>query len=92
MKITISRSFSAKKQIAPFEPIESFCAAQVEIEADDLMDKSLDRHSSILDDFCRAEVEKTLASEVNKRRTPDTKKIRDEAKTEAELDAGISDL
>jgi hypothetical protein len=65
MKITITRSFSKKSQLKQFEPIDIFCSAQWESE---IVDRTTDEtregmaaNSKILDEFCRAEVDKTLA-------------------------------
>ncbi len=55
MKIKISRSFSKKIQLAQFEPIESFCGAEQEVE-----DIKAVEVSAQLDYLCRTEVEKTL--------------------------------
>ncbi len=67
MKITISRSFSKKIQLRQFEPIDSFCGAQAEMDFPDdafkeeeLFKKTIEMQSMGLDKFCRDEVEKTL--------------------------------
>jgi hypothetical protein len=69
MKFTVTRSFSKKIQLKQFEPIDSFCAAQIEFDTEeiDYKDQSvtnfvqiMKQHSLDLDTFCRAEVEMTL--------------------------------
>lgn len=63
MTIKITRSFSKKIQLKQFEPIESFCSAESEIEILKDGDSFMLVHetSKILDGFCQKEVEKTLA-------------------------------
>ena len=65
MKITITRSFSKTKQVASFEPINSFCSVQGEYEGEpnDQIVKSLSQHLDIL---VRQEVERTIESEMKK--------------------------
>lgn len=94
MKITISRSFSAKKQVKQFEPVDAFCAAQIEYDLASPIDKERDATemqslSHYLDEFCRAEVDKTLAIIFAQKKDIDHGKIKDAAKDEAELDAGL---
>jgi hypothetical protein len=79
MKILISRSYSAKIQVKQFEPVESFCAAQMEHDIPDLQDKKkqldltaqlMEESSIALDKFCRAEVEKTIEEIQAKNKNP----------------------
>jgi len=65
MKVTVSRSFSKKIQLKQFEPIDSFCAVQMEREFDEqgdpeLMGRAMILMSETADQLCRDEVEKTL--------------------------------
>jgi len=63
MKIRIQRAFSAKKQIKQYEPVESFCSAEMDIEIDEnneTREKPFAYYSAELDKMVRAEVEKTL--------------------------------
>jgi hypothetical protein len=61
MKITISRSFSKKIQLKTYEPVDSFCAAQAELEVEDESPNARWEYvAKELDKFCREEVEKTL--------------------------------
>jgi hypothetical protein len=55
--VKVSRSFSKKVQLAPFEPINVFCGVEQEAELGDDMTFI----SELLDRFCRTEVEKTMA-------------------------------
>ena|ERR1700685_3116292 len=101
MKITITRSFSKKIQLKQFEPIDSFCAAQIEFDTDeiDYKDQSvttfvqiMKQHSLDLDLFCRAEVETTLAKirgPKEQGKSPTERK--EDAKASAEQDAGNTD-
>lgn len=65
MTIKITRSFSKKIQLKQFEPIDVFCGAEAEGDIENPSDPNsmtlLRRLSNQLDDFCRAEVDKTLA-------------------------------
>ena len=62
MKIKISRSYSEKRQLRQYEPIDSFCSAEAEVEGSEtgLKKEDLENTSELLDTFCRAEVKKTL--------------------------------
>jgi hypothetical protein len=64
-KIVITRSFSKTKQIASFEPINSFCSVSAEYEEklDDSFVISISEH---LDNLVRREVERTIEAEVKK--------------------------
>ena len=59
MKIT--RSFSKKVMLSQFEPIDSFCAVEEET-----IDENKEKISLELDEFCRKEVEKTIAQYVDR--------------------------
>lgn len=95
MKIKISRSFSQKKQIAQYEPIESFCGAEAEVEVVDLGNAAgisgLVAVSTELDRICRAEVEKTLKSVAASLKEVDRKKSKDVGRNSAELEVGDDD-
>ena len=93
MKITITRSFSRTKQVAAFEPINSFCSIQMEIEEDHMPSHVvLAAFSEDLDQLARAEVEKTIEAEIAKRKLVDNSKIQDTVKVETQLDAGAEAL
>lgn len=78
MKIIITRSYSQKKQLRQFEPIDAFCSVTAEFETDkkslagNFLEKEYDLSSKELDKFCRAEVEKTLNNLIPK---PEVKKV-----------------
>jgi hypothetical protein len=86
MKIEISRSFSKKVQLKQYEPIDVFCAAKAEIEVDDYAlgikdtrsTRAAEAISEHLDEFVRAEVDRTLA----KVRPPLTKQTNPESSEE----------
>jgi len=65
MKLIITRSFSKTKQVASFEPINSFCSVQAEYDdpLDDQFVKSISEH---LDKLVRQEVERTIENEMKK--------------------------
>lgn len=75
----IVRSFSFKLNVGNYESRDFFCSQKAECKAEDA-----DKVSQALYDFCKREVLKA----VNEFKEPDFKKIKDEAKTEAQLDAG----
>lgn len=80
MKLKISRSFSKRVQLKQFEPIESTCTVEAELEAEHINTAKI---SEELDQVCRQEVEKTL----NKFKAIDTWKAQDQAKENAQLEA-----
>lgn len=98
MKITITRSFSAKKQIKQYEPIDSFCSVQTEIEItsheSELSDStSLGMISEQLDKFARAEVDKTIENVMREQEKINNKKSikiekKEKARDSAENDFG----
>jgi hypothetical protein len=90
MKIIITRSFSRTKQAAAFEPINSFCSAQSEVEVDGVAEalEMAMNLSEELDILCRSEVEKTIVREIAKRKPIDKPKIQDTVKVETQLDSG----
>lgn len=82
MKITITRSFSATKQLKPYEPIDAYCSATMEYELPKEAKETFGSYdiacSEKLDQFCRAEVKKTLEEiTANASRKPDQAKIKD---------------
>lgn len=93
MKITITRSFSKKVQLRQFEPIDVFCSISSEHEEGTVT--STRDMSRQLDEFCREEVDKTLAI-IRPPMKDDVGKGKNEkkeiAKTESELDAGFESL
>ena len=54
-KVEISRSFSATKQIAQYEPVNIFCAAKMEVSKDEM-----EKESQELFEFCRDQVRKDM--------------------------------
>jgi hypothetical protein len=64
-KLIIVRSFSKTKQVASFEPINSFCSVSAEYDAplEDQFVKSISQH---LDVLARQEVERTIENEMKK--------------------------
>jgi hypothetical protein len=97
MKIKITRAFSAKQQLNPYEPIESFCAVEIEYD-DKKLPENTNKHeyllsqSEALDQIVRGEVRKTLLTIRAKNKPPDTKKSRDAGRDSAEQDAGNVEL
>lgn len=91
MKIIVTRSYSRKIQLKTYEPFEAFCSAQMEID-DDMQSK--EDASRSLDEFCRAEVAKTIEA-VRPSSAPlrkvDKKKSKEQAHDAAENDAGHGD-
>lgn len=88
MKIVISRSFSKKVQLKQFEPIESFCAAEVELPVAE--EKSMSTWAERLDEFCRIEVEKTLTAirpSLKNEQGKSAQERKEDAKNSAQLDA-----
>ena len=85
MKIT--RSFSKKIQFRPFEPIDSFCSAEMEVGDDGMNVK--EEVSAFLDEFVRTEVGKTLEKlrpSLIKESGQDKLKVADVSVDEAEND------
>lgn len=66
MKILITRSFSQKKQVKEYEPVEFFCSATTEVEDEELIkegilpEAAMKNASATLDKFVQLEVEKSL--------------------------------
>lgn len=89
MKIT--RSFSRKIQLKQYEPIDVFCAVEIEVG-----DKDMQEVSTYADNFCRAEVKKTIESVLKNQEKITNKKNRkvevsEDAKNTAEIDV-LSDI
>jgi hypothetical protein len=61
----ITRSFSKTKQVASFEPINSFCSVQAEYD-EPLTDEFVKSISEHLDKLVRQEVERTIENEMKK--------------------------
>jgi hypothetical protein len=57
MKIKLTRAYSQKIQLKEFEPIESFCSIEAEIDQDEMIEKS-----RWMDGICQAEVTKTIVT------------------------------
>lgn len=77
--IEIARSFSFKLNAGNFESRDFFCSQKAECKW-----KDAEATSQALYDFCKNEVLKS----VNQFRAVDTKKVKDAAKEESQLDAG----
>jgi hypothetical protein len=97
MKIKIIRAFSAKQQLNPYEPIDSFCSVEIEYDDKKLPETTnkaeyLLAQSEGLDKIVRGEVRKTLTAIRAKNKPPDTKKSRDAGRDAAEQDAGNVEL
>lgn len=75
MKLNITRSFSQKKQIQQYEPIDFFASASAEIEVpDDRTDdqklkdaEKMERISDYLNEFVVNEVEKSLTNYIDEK-------------------------
>jgi hypothetical protein len=66
-KVTIVRAFSKTKQVASFEPINSFCSVSMEYEDDSMpSDTIITSFSEHLDKIVRQEVERTIENEMKK--------------------------
>jgi hypothetical protein len=66
-KLIIVRSFSKTKQIASFEPINSFCSVSAEYDDERAMEDQFVRSvSEHLDTLVRQEVERTIEKEMAK--------------------------
>lgn len=66
-KLTIIRSFSKTKQVASFEPINSFCSISMEYEDEATpSDTIIGSFSEHLDKLARQEVERTIENEMKK--------------------------
>jgi hypothetical protein len=66
MKLIITRSFQKTKQVASFEPINSFCSVSAEYDVNELSDQFVQSISGHLDNLARQEVERTIESEMKK--------------------------
>lgn len=98
MKVKIVRSFAAKVQLKQYEPIDSFCAVEMEYELASPIDPGRDSEemqkiSTHLDNFCRAEVKKTIEQVKANQDKINNKKnrkieVKQDAKNTAELEAG----
>lgn len=67
MKFIITRSFSKTKQVASFEPINSFCSISMEYEDESTpSDTIITSFSEHLDKLVRQEVEPTIENEMKK--------------------------
>jgi hypothetical protein len=94
MKIEISRSFSMKKQIKQYEPVEFFCAVKTEVESELGMESA----SAVLDQFCQAEVAKSLDAFLDNRKQLELPKtpaapnprMAEKGTNDAEHDVGIT--
>ena len=83
MKLEISRSFSRTIQVAPYEPVNLFCAAKIEADTNTEDWEAAGRvMSAKLDAFVQNEVEKSAM----KFRKIDKQKARDQATDSAERD------
>lgn len=67
MKLIITRSFSKTKQVASFEPINSFCSVSMEYEDETTPSDTIIRSwAEHLDILVRQEVERTIENEMKK--------------------------
>jgi hypothetical protein len=64
--IKICRSFSKKKQVGAFEPIDAFCSVEAEFEENEIDDQKIISLSGHLDKLVRQEVERTIENEMAK--------------------------
>lgn len=81
--IEIARSFSFKLNAGNFESRDFFCSAKKECK-----ESEAEATSEALYEFSKGEVVKSVNRWKAQFKTPDVKKIEDEAKTESQLDAG----
>jgi hypothetical protein len=94
-RVKIIRAFSETKQARAYEPINAFCSIEIETDGTEEISVGLYATSKAADEFCRAEVAKTITDEMAKRnpmpqgKSPKEKK--DITLEEAQLELGSNE-